>query len=65
MLIGPLARIVFNPVLLIAVNNLDDMGWSSGAGELNVGRTIGITSDHFYGGPLNMYSHLEVSKSKI
>lgn len=39
------------------------MGWSSGAGELNVGRGIGITREHFYGGPFNQFSQLEASKS--
>ena len=32
-------------------------------GELNVGRGIGITGDHFYGGKLGQFQHLEASKS--
>lgn len=42
---------------------IDDWDLSSGAGELNVGRGIGISRDLFTGGPLSHFQHLEASSS--
>lgn len=40
------------------------MGLSSGAGELNAGRGIGLATNHFYGGTYQQFQHLEAAKSK-
>jgi hypothetical protein len=39
------------------------MEWSSGMGELNVGRGIGITGDPHFHGALSQFQHLEAAKS--